>query len=300
LILLLPLLKTMRPRQWTKNIFCFGALVFDGKLFHVPSLVTTIIGFVLLCLISGTVYIVNDLVDAEKDRLHPQKKYRPIASGALSKQAATASAILLPFIVLPLSFWLDIGFGLWMVIYLLLQLAYSFKLKNMVIIDVMAVASGFVIRVAAGVALIDVARFSPWLYVCITLLALFMAFGKRRQELVLATETGTIETRSILSDYSIALLDEIMAVVVASLVMAYSLYTFSAPNLPDNNIMMITIPFVMYGVFRYMYLIHICGDGGDPSELILQDRSLHIAVLSYGVVVVLILYQARIGSIFGL
>ena len=298
--MLLPLLKTMRPRQWTKNIFCFVALVFDGKLFHLSPLVITSLGFILLCLISGTVYIINDLVDVEKDRQHPQKRARPIASGQLNQQVATISAVLLPLILIPLSFRLDIGFGFLMLGYLILQLAYSFRLKNMVIIDVMAIAAGFVIRVAAGVVLVEVTRFSPWLYVCVTLGALFLGFGKRRQELVLALETGNQRTRSILSEYSIPLLDEIMAVVVASLVMAYSLYTFFAPNLPENNVMMITIPLVLYGVFRYMYLIHIRGDGGDPSEIILQDRPLQITGLLYTITVVAILYQTQLQQLLGL
>jgi 4-hydroxybenzoate polyprenyltransferase len=290
----------MRPRQWTKNIFCFVALVFDGKLSHLSPLTITILGFILLCLISGTVYIINDLVDVEKDRQHPQKKHRPLAAGTLNQQFATISAVLLPLILIPVSFWLDIGFGVLMLCYLILQLGYSFRLKNMVIIDVMAIAAGFVIRVGAGVALIEVTRFSPWLYVCVTLGALFLGFGKRRQELVLAIETGNRSTRSILSEYSIPLLDEIMAVVVASLIMAYSLYTFFAPNLPENNVMMITIPLVLYGVFRYMYLIHIRGDGGDPSEIILQDRPLQLTGLLYGMTVVIILYQDQLRQLLGL
>jgi len=287
--LLLAQLKTMRPKQWTKNIFIFGALVFDHKLFDLSSFINTLIGFSLLCLISGTVYTINDLVDAEKDRLHPQKRFRPIASGALSRRAAIVSAVILPLLILPASFGLNTTFAWLLVLYLALQLAYSFKLKNLVIVDAMSIAAGFVIRVGAGVSLIEVTRFSPWLYVCTTLLMLFMAFGKRRQEIVLLEEKAK-ETRTILGDYSITLLDEIIAVVAASTIMAYALYTFSAPNLPENHAMMLTIPFVIYAVFRYLYVIHIQGNGGDPSEVLLRDRSLQLTILLWGICVVAIVY----------
>ena len=289
----------MRPRQWTKNVLIFGALVFDQKLFDVPSFASTLAGFVLLCFVSGTVYIINDLVDVEKDRLHPEKKFRPIASGALNQQAALGVAVLFPLILLPISFWLDSGFGLLMALYFVLQLAYSFKLKHIVIIDVMAIAAGFVIRVGAGVSLIEVTRFSPWIYLVITLGALFMGFGKRRQELLLFEERSN-DTRTILSDYSIELLDEIITIVATSTIMAYSLYTFSAPNLPENNAMMLTIPFVIYGVFRYLYVIHIQGNGGDPSEVVLQDRPLQLVFIFWALTAVIILYrETLVGVMLG-
>jgi len=286
---LLALLKTLRPKQWTKNLAIFAALIFDEKLFRPQFLLHTLLGFGLLCLVSGTVYIINDIADREKDRIHPQKKNRPIASGALSLQTATLFAIVIPAIVIPLSFWLDVEFGALMTLYLVLQLAYSFKLKHVVIIDVMTIAAGFVIRVGAGVVLIDVARFSPWLYVCTTLLSLFMGFGKRRQELIL-TQTGVKNTRAILDHYSIQLLDDMIMIVAAGTVMAYSLYTFSAPNLPNNHWMMLTVPFVIYGIFRYLYTLHIQGNGGDPSEVLLRDRPMQLTVLLWGVTAVIILY----------
>ena len=283
------LLKSMRPKQWTKNGVIFAALIFDGQLFHLPALSVTLAGFILLCLISGAVYIINDLVDVEKDKLHPKKKFRPIAAGEISKKAATTAAILLPLIALPLSFLLNPIFGLLMTLYLVLQLAYSFKLKHLVIIDVMTIAAGFVIRVGAGVSLIEVARFSPWLYVCLTLLMLFMGFGKRRQELLLL-QNGGQNTRAILSDYSLKFLDDMILIVAAATIMSYSLYTFSAPNLPGNHWMMLTIPFVLYGIFRYLYTIHILNGSGDPSEVLLQDRPLLITVVLWGLSAVAILY----------
>ncbi len=287
--MLLVLLKSMRPKQWTKNAVIFAALVFDEKLFNLPSVAVTILGFILLCLVSGTVYIINDLVDVEKDRVHPKKKYRPIASGAISVKAATITAVLLPIVLLPLSFWLNPVFCLLMTLYLALQLAYSFKLKHIVIIDVMTIAAGFVIRIGAGVSLIDVARFSPWLYVCSTLLMLFMGFGKRRQELVLL-QNGVKNTRAILDDYSLKFLDDMILVVAAATIMSYSLYTFNAPNLPGAYWMMLTIPFVLYGVFRYLYTIHILNGSGDPSEVLLQDRPLQLTVVLWGLSAIVILY----------
>lgn len=283
------LLKAMRPKQWTKNLAIFPALVFDEKLFQLDSLINAALGFLLLCLVSGTVYIINDLVDIEKDRAHPTKKNRPIASGALSKQAAIIAAIVLPCIALPLSFWLNPVFGLLMALYLALQLTYSFKLKHLVIIDVMVIAAGFVIRIGAGVSLVEVARFSPWLYVCTTLLMLFMGFGKRRQELIL-TQKGVKNTRLILDHYSTKFLDDMIIIVAASTVMAYSLYTFSAPNLPENHLMMLTIPFVIYGIFRYLYIIHILDGSGDPSEVLLRDHPIQLTVALWVATAITILY----------
>lgn len=282
-------IRTMRPKQWVKNVFIFGALVFDGKLLQPLPLVVTVLGFVLLCLISSAVYVINDLADVEKDRLHPKKRNRPLASGRLSMRAGLVTAIALPVVVLPLSFWLNVGFGLIVAGYLVLQIAYSFALKNMVIVDVLALAAGFVLRVGAGVSLIEVERFSPWLYVCTTLLALFLGLGKRRQELVLMGGKG-INTRAILDHYNLAFLDQMIGVVTASTVMAYSLYTFSAAGLPQNHLMMLTIPFVIYGIFRWLYIIHVQGNGGAPDEVVLQDRPLQVSLVLWGITVLLILY----------
>jgi len=286
---LIPLIKTLRPKQWTKNGFIFVPLIFDVKLFRISPLLQTLAGFVILCLLSGTVYLINDLADIEKDRQHPTKRNRPLPSGQLSKPVAIAAALLILAVTLPLSFWLDPAFGLIAAGYVVLQVAYSFWLKNLVILDVMALAAGFVLRVAAGVPLVDAERFSPWLYVFTTLLALFMSLGKRRQEIVLLKGQAS-STRAILADYSLPFLDEMMAVVTAGTVMTYALYTFSAPNLPANHTMMLTIPFVIYGIFRYLYIIHIQGNGGAPDEVLLTDRPLQAAVVLFGLAAVIILY----------
>jgi 4-hydroxybenzoate polyprenyltransferase len=283
------LIKSLRPKQWTKNGFIFAALVFDVKLFQLEPLLKTIAGFFLLCVISGTVYLINDLVDIEKDRQHPTKRNRPIPSGRLPYPVALAAAFIIPAIGLPLSFWLDVSFGIIITGYLLLQIAYSFTLKNIVIVDVLTIAAGFVLRVAAGVALVEAARFSPWLYVFTVLLALFLGLGKRREELALLKDRAS-STRTILNEYNLPFLDEMMAVVTAGTVMTYAFYTFSAPNLQENHLMMLTIPFVIYGIFRYLYVIHVQGNGGAPDEVLLTDRPLQISIVLFGIAVIIILY----------
>ncbi len=281
--------KSLRPKQWTKNGFIFAALIFDIKLFQAEPLIKTVYGFILLCLISGTVYIVNDLVDIEKDRQHPTKKNRPIASGRIPYGVAITTATILSVVCLSLSFLLDVGFGITAVGYWLLQIAYSLVLKNIVIVDVLTVAGGFVLRVAAGVILVQAERFSPWLYVFTVLLALFLVLGKRRQELAILKDHA-VNTRAILDEYNLPFLDEMMAIVTAGTVMTYSFYTFSAPNLPDNHLMMLTIPFVLYGIFRYLYVIHVQGNGGAPDEVLIVDRPLQISIALFTLVVVAILY----------
>ena len=287
------LLKTMRPRQWVNNGVIFAALVFDHHLFQAGPLLRTLAGFGLLCALSSTVYIINDLADIEKDRQHPKKRLRPLASGALKKEAAIAAAILLPLITLPLAYLLDRGFAAVAVVYLAQNLLYSFWLKHYPIIDVLLVALGYLLRVTAGALIIHVA-ISPWLYICMTLLALFMGFGKRRGELVLLARNGQPaaipSSRQVLQEYTLPFLDELINLVSSATVMAYSLYTFSADNLPKNQSMMLTIPFVLYGIFRYLYLIHIRGEGGAPEELVLTDRPLQVTFGLWGLSAMLILY----------
>ncbi|MBO9371459.1 MAG: decaprenyl-phosphate phosphoribosyltransferase [Chloroflexi bacterium] len=283
------LIEAMRPKQWAKNIFIFAPLVFDQKLFHPTYLARTVAGFVLLCLISGAVYLMNDLVDAEKDRQHPRKRNRPIASGRLSPRLALAAAVLIPLVGLPLGFLLDPLFGGILLGYLALQVAYSFVLKNAVIIDALAVAAGFVLRVAAGIPLVEAERFSPWIYTCMGLLALFISFSKRRHELTLLGENANGHRES-LGEYSVLLLDQFILIVTAATLVAYTLYTFSAPNLPPNHTMMLTVPFVLYTVFRYMYLVYVKGLGGEPEEIVLRDRPLQVGVLLWGLAVILIMY----------
>ncbi len=267
------LLRGLRPRQWIKNGFVFAALVFDGQLFALDPLLRTSIGFVLMCAASSAVYLMNDIVDLEADRQHPTKRERPIASGALPIRLAQVAAGVLLLTSLIGGWLLAPWFGLIVLGYLLLNGLYSHWLKHIPIIDVLAIAGGFLLRVGAGVSLITVERFSPWLYVCTLLLALFMGFGKRRAEIVLLAEAANSHRR-VLDGYSLSLLDQLIQIVSALAIMSYSLYTFSAENLPENHLMMLTIPFVIYGIFRYLHLIQVEGKGGAPEELVLRDYPL--------------------------
>jgi 4-hydroxybenzoate polyprenyltransferase len=283
------LLVSLRPRQWIKNGFVFAALVFDGQLANVPALFRTTIGFVLFCLASSCVYLINDVRDIEEDRRHPTKRHRPLPSGRLPVPVAWSAAAVLAVVSIGGGFLLEPAFGAIVLAYVLLFTAYSFRLKHVPIIDVFAIAAGFVLRVAGGVVLITVMRFSPWLYVCTTLIALYLGFGKRRAELHLLTGNAG-QTRRVLDGYTLQLLDHLIVIVSGTTIMAYSLYTFSAENLPDNHLMMLTIPFVMYGIFRYLWLIQVEDAGGAPDELILTDRPLLLTVVLWGLAAVGILY----------
>lgn len=285
------LLKTMRPRQWPKNGVVLAALIFDRQLSltdPVP-LLRSMGGFVLFCMLSSAIYIINDLVDIEADRQHPTKCNRPIASGRLPIPVAIAAAVFLLLTTFVISFFLSRWFLLIGVSYFLINLAYSNWLKHVPLVDVLIIALGFVLRVGAGVVLIVVERFSPWLYVVTTLLALYIGFGKRRAELTLV-ENGANAYRRVLEGYNLPLLDQLITVVSTCTIITYSLYTFSAPNLPSNHTMMLTIPFVLYGVFRYLYLIHVKKEGGAPEELLLTDRPLQITILLWGLAIFLIFY----------
>ena len=283
------LFKTMRPKQWVKNVVVYAPLVFDGKLFDPMLLLRTTVAFVLFCLISSVVYLINDLADIEKDRLHPKKRYRPLPAGELSPRVAVAAAVVLIVACIPLALWLDTEFFLILYGYLALMIAYSFYLKHIVIIDVLVLAAGFVLRVAGGVAVVHVERFSPWLYLCIAVGALFLGFGKRRHELVLLQD-GANSHRAILAEYTLPFLDQMIGLVTSTLVVFYSLYTFSAVNLPANHGMMLTIPFVLYGMFRYLYLIHVKKLGGAPDELVFQDKPMFITGVLWVLAVVAVLY----------
>jgi 4-hydroxybenzoate polyprenyltransferase len=285
------LLTAMRPKQWTKNVFVFGALVFDAKMIEPTYLVRTLIGFFIFCLVSGVVYLINDLTDVEKDRQHPKKRHRPLAAGRLSVRVAQLAIAVIVLISVPLAVFIEPLFAVIVSAYLLLQVAYSYLLKNVVIVDVLTIAAGFVLRVAGGAALVQADRFSPWLYVCTVLLALFLGLSKRRGELVLLQENANSH-RAILEEYSIPMLDEMISVVTATTVLAYALYTFDPgnPHLPENHAMMLTIPFVLYGIFRYLYLTHQKGETAPPDEVLLKDRPLQFTIGLWGVTALGLLY----------
>ena len=279
----------MRLRQWTKNGFVFFALVFDKQLFQLIPLARTVAGFFLFCFISSAVYIFNDLADIDADRQHPEKMNRPLPSGQLSQGAAWTAGILLVVLTLPLGYLLSPAFAGVLAIYFLINLAYSRWLKHVPILDVLIIAAGFVLRVHAGTTLIEVERFSPWLYVVTTLGALYLGFGKRRAELgLLALDAGS--HRKVLEGYTLPLLDQYITIVSAATILAYSLYTFSAPNLPENHTMMLTIPFMAYIIFRYLYIIQVSHDAGAPEEVLLTDRPMQIAIVLFGLAIVAIFY----------
>jgi 4-hydroxybenzoate polyprenyltransferase len=231
----------------------------------------------------------NDLADIESDRRHPTKRHRPLPSGRLNPRVAAVAAVGLAVVSLVAGYFLSVELAIILLLYLLSQIAYTFRLKHVVLIDVLTIAAGFVLRIAAGVAVIDVERFSPWLYIFGGFLALFMALGKRRAELVLLGGEAA-NHRAILDDYNLDLIDRLQSIVTTSAVVSYSLYTFLAEGLPENHAMMLTIPFVLYGIFRYLYLIHIRNEGGAPEEILLRDRPFQVNLLFYGLMVFVALY----------
>lgn len=287
--MLVALFNSMRPRQWTKNLFVFVALFFDGKVLDPNSLWKTGVAFVLMCLMSSAVYLMNDLADIESDKQHPVKKFRPLPAGLLNPQVARFASLLFAVGSLSVAFVLDSGFGLVVLAYLLTQIAYTFWLKRLVLVDVMTVAAGFVLRIAAGVVVIEVQRFSPWLYLFGGFLSLFLILGKRRHELVLLGKDAGAH-RAILEEYNIGLIDRLLETVTTSAIISYSLYTFLAEGLPENHFMMLSIPFPLFGIFRYLYLIHVREMGGTPEEIFLRDRMLQGTIFLYGIVVFIALY----------
>jgi len=285
------LLVSLRPHQWTKNLVVLAALAFSKHLFDVDAVVRAGSAFVVFCALSGAAYLANDLVDAERDRAHPVKRTRPIASGALALPVARAAGAALFALGLLASWALGPAFFLCALAYLGLNMAYTFGLKNLVILDVLAIAVGFVLRAVAGAVVIQVV-FSSWLIVCTLLLALFLSLAKRRHELV--TLEDAAGHRSILAEYSPYLLDQMTAVVTASCLTAYAFYTLAPETVEKyrTDRLALTIPFVIYGIFRYLYLVHRKEQGGSPSDVLLTDRPLLAATVLWGLVVVLIVYTA--------
>lgn len=295
--MLLELLRAMRPRQWVKNVFVFAALAFSEErlwlFWQNPWPLLKVVGaFVVFCLAASGIYLVNDLVDIEKDRAHPKKRHRPFASGRLSPVVGMIAAVLLIVLVIPSAIVLDPHFNFLAVImlYIFIQgFLYSYWLKNIVLLDILVLAAGFVLRAIGGAAVIGV-LITPWLLLCMLLLALFLGIGKRRHELMLL-ESSAGEHRRILEEYSLPMLDQMMSIVTASIIMAYSVTVFLAPVAPQDPypMLMATIPFVIYAIFRYLYLIYIRGEGGSPDELLLKDMPLAGSVVLWGISVLIVL-----------
>jgi 4-hydroxybenzoate polyprenyltransferase len=281
---------SMRPRQWVKNLAVFAPLLFAQKMLETPSLLRTAGAFAVFCILSGTVYLVNDLTDAERDRRHPVKSRRPVASGRLGKPQAVAAAFLLIPAGLAASLAIDVTLLYCACAYLAINLLYTFRLKDVLILDLFSIASGFIIRVAAGGLVIHV-PLSNWLLICTTLLSLFLALAKRRHELVLLEEDSA-NHREVLKEYTPYLLDQMISVVTASTVIAYSLYTLSAETMAKlgTDKLIFTVPFVLYGIFRYLYLMHNKREGGSPENTLLADRPLLYACMLWACTAIIVLY----------
>ncbi len=281
------LLAAMRPRQWTKNFVVFLPMAFTINLSWDPGnadevldvLASAASAFGLFCLLSSAVYLFNDLADAEKDRLHPKKALRAVASGRLPKWAAALAAMVFVGAALPLGFFVEVSYGWAQLAYLGISLLYIIIVRQLVILDVFAISAGFIVRAAAG-ALVISADPSPWLYICTGLGALFIGFAKRRQEMLTLKDDG-IEHRASLGGYSLSMLDQLITMLMASTLIAYILYTFTADNLPPNDAMMFTIPFVVFGIARYFYLIHAKQAGGNPEDILLKDLPILLSVAGW-------------------
>jgi 4-hydroxybenzoate polyprenyltransferase len=284
------LIKTLRPAQWIKNLFIFAPLIFSLNIFNADLVLLSAAAFFLFCLLSGAVYILNDLVDREEDKLHPVKSARPLASGQLSPRAALAAFFVITTLSLGGAWLVNLPFFIAVLAYLFIQIGYSFRFKHVVILDVFIIAFGFFIRVIAGGLAIRV-YISPWLLICTLLLALFLSLSKRRHELTLL-EKDAAGHRPILKEYSPYLLDQMIGVVTASTVISYSLYTISEETIAKfgTKNLIYTVPFVLYGIFRYLYLVHQKSGGGSPESLIIQDMPLLIDVILWISSAVAILY----------
>ncbi|MFH0924641.1 MAG: decaprenyl-phosphate phosphoribosyltransferase [bacterium] len=281
---------TMRPKQWTKNLVIFAGIIFAQKLFTQSIFLKVLLAFFVFCLLSGVVYIINDLKDIDNDRKHPKKKFRPLASGDLTPSLAFITIIILTPLIITSSYFLSKPFFLIASIYFLLMIFYTFYLKNIVILDVLTIALGFLLRAVAGVVVISVSL-SPWLVICTLLLALFLALSKRRHELVLL-EDNAVCHRRILEEYSPKLLDQMISLVTASTVMAYALYTMSPETIEKfhTDKLIYTVPFVLYGIFRYLYLVYKKEQGGYPEKIFLTDLPTFLNIVLWGLTVGIIIY----------
>lgn len=278
----------MRPHQWSKNLFVFAGLIFAGQTRSVWALTTTIEAFICFCAISSAVYLINDIADRQRDLHHPSKRSRPIASGALSVSIASISFTLLTTMGIVAAFMLSRNFGLICGGYWLLMMAYTFWLKNEVILDVFTIAAGFVLRAIGGAVVISV-PFSVWLIVCTALLALFLGLSKRRSELMALSDY--VGHREALGDYNIQFIDQMICVVTAATLISYTFYAFQSDTAAKDNLLILTVPFVLYGIFRYLYLVYSKEQGANPEQLIVEDKPLMFNLLIWAVVSALVVWR---------
>lgn len=291
------LIRAMRPKQAIKNLFVFAALVFAGHLTDPvkgpQNFARTLLAFVLFSLVAGSVYLLNDIMDVQQDRAHPEKCNRPIAAGVLSIHLAWIVMIMIAVFGLGASLLIDLSFGLVVLAYFVMQIAYCLALKRMVLLDVFTIAAGFVLRTVAGAMIIHV-HISQWLLLCTLQLALFLGFGKRRQELVLLGD-GAGSHRAILSEYSLPFLDQMINIVAGVTIVCYSVYTIESDTAKLHPHLWITVPFVLYGVCRYLYLVYQRGWGGAPDEALRKDRMLQLAIVLWFITVVILFIFDKVG-----
>ncbi len=282
--------ESLRPKEWTKNLVIFAGVLFSQNLFNLPYLFKVFLAFITFCLLSGSVYIFNDLRDVEEDKSHPFKSNRPLASDRLQTSHALLALVIFVPLALGFSYYLNSAFFLITLGYLLLQVAYSFILKYIVILDVFTISCGFLLRVIAGAVVINV-EISSWFLLCTTLISLFLGLSKRRHELVMLEQEAQ-NHRKVLGKYSPYLLDQMISAVTASTILAYALYTMSEETIAKfgTKNLIFTIPYILYGIFRYLYLIHQKGSGGNPGHILLNDKPLFINILLWVITVVIILY----------
>ncbi len=281
---------SMRPQQWIKNLFLFAALIFSENLFNSYDIFLTVVGFFVFSFTASGIYLFNDITDLEKDKLHPTKSQRPLPSGKLSTSTASLVSMFLMAFGIVAAFFLTIGFGIVLLLYSVINVLYSLKLKDIVILDVMTISAGFVLRVIGGAILINVPT-SEWLIICTILLSLFLGFSKRRHEIMIL-ENDANSHRSVLEHYSPYFLDQMIGIVTASTVMSYALYTISEETVKKfgTSHLIYTVPFVLYGIFRYLYLVHKKEEGGNPTKLAVTDRPLMVNVILWILVTSYIIY----------
>lgn len=279
------LIALMRPKQWTKNLFVFGAVLFSGNFVSKDLFLANILVFIMFCLASSSIYVLNDIIDVEKDKLHPVKKFRPIASGKVSKLQGIILDIVLFLIILIFTYRFNFEVLIVIIVYIVMNIFYSFILKNIVIIDVMVITAGFVLRIESGSIATNV-ELSPWIILCTILLSLFLGLNKRKSEII-ALKSDSVKTRKILKEYSVELIDKMLTIVTPSILMAYCLYTF---NSTQSKSMMFTIPFVLYGIFRYQYLMETQNIGGKPEDVFTKDKAFLANIICWFLVVVCVIY----------
>ena len=285
-------IRLLRPKQWTKNLLLFAGLVFSYNLFHLPLVIYAVMAFISFCLLSGCTYILNDIIDIQEDRIHPRKKNRPLAAGKITVKQAVLGMIVLLILALALAWLVNPLFFIVGLFYFAFTVSYTLWLKYIVILDVFAIAFGFLLRALAGAVAIEV-TISSWFLICTLLLSLFLALTKRRQESVNLANNG-VEHRKVLAHYPVQYLDQLISIVTASTIIAYSLYTFLDGH---SGLFMLTIPFVVYGIFRYLYLVHNKNMGESPDEVLLKDKPLIINILLWVVVSIIILTLEHRGMI---